>query len=69
MKIPLGQGQVRFQAHISQMTQSQQTKLDLPWKAEGEMHLLGEAWKIKPNIDSKAHFLQGHGLALRAAQG
>lgn len=35
------------------MTHSQQTKLALLWKPEGD-HLLGKAWMIKPGSDSKA---------------
>lgn len=45
-----------FQARISWMTHSQKTKLALPWKPKGKRHLLGEAWMIKPGINSKADF-------------
>lgn len=44
-----------FKARISWMTHSQKTKLALG-KPEGEHHLLGEAWMIKPGINSKANF-------------
>lgn len=44
-----------FKARISWMTHSQKTKLALG-KPEGERHLLGEAWMIKPGINSKANF-------------
>lgn len=53
LRIPLGWRQVKFQACISWMTHSQQTKLALLWKPEGD-HLLGKAWMIKPGSDSKA---------------
>lgn len=53
MRVSLGGRRIKFQACISWMAHSQ---LALLWKPEGEHHLLGEAWMIKPGSDSEAVF-------------